>query len=85
MANPLSPSSELRSDFKTKDGVYRNLKECQLSKPRGQPLLGKELSETRISLVELKDMQGISEWIVFNSGRELFCYPYHGVQVVGTM
>ena len=84
MANPHSGtlSSELRSEFKTKDGVYKNLRMHQFSKPRGQPLLGKELSETRVSFVSVKDMQGLSEWIVFNSGRELLCYPFQGTQQV---
>lgn len=71
-------ASDIRSEFKTKDGVYKNIKANQFSKPRGHPLLGKELSETQISLVSVKDMQGLSEWVVFNSGRELFCYPFYG-------
>ena len=77
-----SNTSEVRYEFKTKEGVYKNLKTHQYSKARGQPLMGRELSETRISVVSVKDMQGLSEWIVFNSGRELLCYSFGGTQEV---
>ena len=80
--NQSSSSSDIRYEFKTKDGVYKNLTNHQFSKPRGQPLMGRELSETRVSVVSVKDMQGLFEWIVFNSGRELLCYPFEGAQQV---
>ncbi len=83
--NPSSHGPDIRYEFKTKDGIYKNLTSHQFCKPRGQPLLGRELSETRVSVVSVKDIQELYEWIVFNSGRELFCYPFQGtLQVSNT-
>lgn len=76
------PQSEIRTEFKTKEGYYRNLRSHRYSKPRGLPLLGKELSQTRVSVVSVKDMQGLSEWVLFNSGKEFFCYPFSATEKV---
>ena len=71
-----------RSEFKTKDGVYKKLQTHQYSKPKGFPLLGRDLSQTNVTLVTVKDMQGMSEWILFNSGREFYCYDFYGTEQV---
>ena len=81
----ITTPSDIRLQFKTKEGVYNNLKSHRYSKPRGQPLLGRDLSNTHISVVSVKDMQGLSEWIIFNSGRELLCYPFGGIAEVMKM
>lgn len=75
-------ASDLRIEFKTKEGIYKNLRDHRYSKPRGLPLLGKELSCSRITVVSVKDMQGLSEWLLFNSGRELYCYPFGATENV---
>lgn len=77
-----SPQPDIRVEFKTKEGYCKNLKSYRYSKSRGLPLLGKELSRTHISVVSVKDMQGYSEWILFNSGREFFCYPFSATEEV---
>lgn len=71
-------ASDLRTEFKAKEGVYKNVKSLQYCRPKRQPLIGDDLSPTRISLVTTKDAQGHSDLIVFNSGRELYCYPFEG-------
>ena len=77
-------SSDIRNEFKTKDGVYRKLQTHQYSKPKAFPLLGRDLSQTNVTLVTVKDMQGMSEWIMFNSGREFYCYDFYGVEQVSS-
>lgn len=82
---PRSPHPEYRIEFKTKEGIYKSLKTHRYSKARGGPLLGKELSRTDVSVVSVKDMQGYSEWILFNAGREFFCYPFFATEKVSNM
>lgn len=79
-----STPSDLRTEFKTKEGLYKNVKPLQYCRPKKQPLVGEELSPTRISLVTAKDARGQKEWMVFNSGRELYCYPFEGVERVSS-
>ena len=81
-ASSIPSGGDIRIEFKTKEGVYVNLKPYRYSKSRGLPLLGKELSQTKASIVSVKDMGGLSEWILFNSGREFYCYPFYATEKV---
>ena len=74
----------LRTEFKTKEGTYKNVKCFQYCRPNGQPLLGKELSPVSVSIVSCKDEEGLNEWIVFNSAKELYFYPFYGVRKVSS-
>ena len=71
--------SDIRSEFSTKEGVYRNIKASEHCRPSRQALLSKELSPVRVSLVGCKDSDGHHEWILFNSGKELYFYRFEGV------
>lgn len=71
-----------RTEFKTKEGVYRSIKTLEHCRPSRQPLLGKELSPVSVSFVSCKDKEGLSEWIAFNSAKELYFYPFYGVHKV---
>ena len=77
-------ASDLRTEFKTKEGIYKNVKSLQYCRPKRQPLIGEDLSPTRISLVTTQDAQGHTDLIVFNSGRELYCFPFEGAEIVST-
>ena len=71
--------SDVRSDFSTKEGAYRNVKASEHCRPSRQPLFGKELSPVQVSCVSCKGKDELCEWIVFNSGKELYFYPFQGV------
>lgn len=75
--------SEVRDDFSTKEGSYRNVKASLHCRPNRQPLFGKELSPVQVSMVSCKGKDGVCEWIVFNSGKELYFYRFEGVGKVG--
>lgn len=71
--------TDVRSDFSTKEGTYRNVKASEHCRPSRQPLFGKELSPVQVSCVSCKGKEGLCDWIVFNSGRELYFYSFQGV------
>lgn len=79
MATSKGSLSELRSEFSTKEGTYKNVKASEHCRPSRQPLFGKELSPVQVSTVSCKDRDGLCEWILFNSGKELYFYPFEGV------
>lgn len=83
MATSKPQHGEVRSEFSTKDGVYRNIKASEHCRPSGHPLIGKELSNVQVSFVSCKDKDGQKEWVVFNAAKELYFYPYEGVGKVG--
>ena len=71
--------SDIRTEFTTKEGVYRNIKASEHCRPNRQPLYGKELSSVKVSFASCKDKEGPYEWVLFNSGKELYFYPFDGV------
>ena len=75
--------TDIRTEFKTKEGIYKNLgRSYAYSKARKEALAGKELSPTKVTIVRTSDMQGQMEWIILNSGRELYCYRFYGTEQV---
>ena len=76
-------ASEVRNEFSTKEGVYKNAKASEHCRPSRQPLFGKELSQVQVSFVSCKDKDGLKEWMVFNAAKELYFYPFEGVGKVG--
>lgn len=78
--------SDIRTEFKTKEGIYKNLgTSFSYSKTRKESLAGKDLSPTRVTVVRTNDMQGQMEWIILNSGRELYCYRFYGAEQVSSL
>ena len=71
--------SDVRREFKTKEGVYKFIKASEHCRPSKQPLFGKELTQVQVSFVSCKDKDGFHEWVLFNSGKELYFYPFQGV------
>ena len=70
---------DVRTKLTTREGVYKNIRLSEHSRPSKQPLFGKELSQVQVSFVSCKDQDGQKEWILFNSGKELYFYPFEGV------
>ena len=78
-----SPPNDIRTEFKTKEGIYKNLgRNYTYSKSRKETLAGKELSPTKVTIVRTSDMQGQREFIILNSGRELYCFRFYGTEQV---
>lgn len=72
-----------RTEFFTREGVYKNVRASEYCRPSRQALFGKELSPVKVSFVNCKDKDGTGEWVVFNAGKELYVYPFEGVGKVG--
>lgn len=70
------------TSFRTKEGTYRknSFRYCRETKKAHS---GKELSSVAVSFVSCKDKDGSNDWITFNSAREYYFYPFHGVRKVG--
>ena len=79
----MSVRSHVQTDFRTEfsiiEGTYKNIRVSEHCRPSRQPLFGKELSQVKVSFVSCKDKDGLCEWIVFNSAKELYFYPFDGV------
>lgn len=75
----LSKYSEVRTEFSTKEGSYKNIKASEFCRPSRQPLFGREVSQVQVSFVSCKDRDGLREWVLFNAGKELYFYPFEGV------
>ncbi len=55
------------------------MKASEYSRPTRQALYGKELGSVQVSLVTCRGNDGVQEWIVFNSSKELYFYSFEGV------
>lgn len=77
--------AEFRTEFSIIEGTYKNIRVSEHCRPSRQPLFGKELSPVKVSFVSCKDKDGLCEWIVFNSAKELYFYPFDGVGKVNHM
>ncbi len=70
---------ETKTNFSTQEGFYRRVKASEYSRPTRQALYGKELGSVQVSLVTCRGNDGVQEWIVFNSSKELYFYSFEGV------
>ena len=64
---------EYRESFKTKEGVYHNLKSSTFSRPTKAPYFSKHSIPVSLSLVYTRGPNA-KGWIAFNVGKELYCY-----------
>jgi len=69
----MEKSPEYRESFKTKEGVYHNLKMSTYSKPTKAPYFSKHSVPVHLSLVHTRGPNA-KGWIAFNVGKELYCY-----------
>ena len=70
---------DMKTNFDTKEGFYSVANASEYCRPSRLALFGKEVSPVQISLVACKSKDGQQEWIVFNSSKELYFYPFEGV------
>ena len=64
---------DYRESFKTKEGVYHNSKMSTYSRPTKAPYFSKQSFPVHLSLVRTRETNA-KGWIVFNVGKELYCY-----------
>ena len=64
---------EYRESFKTKEGVYHNIKSSTYCRPTKAPYFSKLSLPVNLSLVHARGPNA-KGWIAFNVGKELYCY-----------
>jgi hypothetical protein len=69
------------TSFRTKEGTYKK-GSFQYCRETRKAHSGKELSPVTVSFVSCKDKEGTKEWITFNSAKEFYFYPFHGMRKV---
>ena len=74
-----SRHGEVRTEFSTKEGIYKNIKALEYCRPNKQALFGKELQPVQVSIASCKDKSRVLEWILFNAGREIYLYNFTGL------
>jgi WD40 repeat protein len=67
------------TSFRTKEGTYKK-GSFQYCRETRKAHSGKELSPVTVSFVSCKDKEGTKEWITFNSAKEFYFYPFHGMR-----
>lgn len=82
MASHKGPSSELKQQFATKEGVYRLMTLSEYSRPNKMPYSVQQCHPVRVSFVTVKEPGGCNDRIAFNVGRDLYFYIYKGVRKV---
>ncbi|KXJ17504.1 WD repeat-containing protein 20 isoform X2 [Exaiptasia diaphana] len=80
MASHKGPSSELKQQFVTKEGVYRLMTLSEYSRPNKMPYSVQQCHPVRVSFVTVKEPGGCNDRIAFNVGRDLYFYIYKGVR-----
>lgn len=69
------------TSFRTKEGTYKK-GSFQYCRETRKAHSGKELGPVTTSFVSCKDKEGTKEWIMFNSAKEFYFYPFHGMRKV---
>ena len=75
-----SVSSDCTS-FRTKEGTYKK-GTFQYCRETRKSHSGKEVAPVTVSFVSCKDKEGTNGWITFNSAKEFYFYPFHGMRKV---
>uniref|UniRef100_A0A3P9I9N3 WD repeat domain 20b n=1 Tax=Oryzias latipes TaxID=8090 RepID=A0A3P9I9N3_ORYLA len=73
--------NDVKSQFSTREGVYRLLTHSEYSRPNRMPFNSQGSNPVKVSFVNVNDQSGNDgERICFNVGRELYFYIYKGVR-----
>ncbi|CAG0914426.1 unnamed protein product [Notodromas monacha] len=82
-----SPFLEIKTQFSTREGIYKRINLAEYSKPIRIPYNTQPGASTpvRVSFVTIPDSSANDEKICFNVGRDLYVYPYKGIRKVGFM
>uniref|UniRef100_A0A8C1PHM0 WD repeat-containing protein 20 n=1 Tax=Cyprinus carpio TaxID=7962 RepID=A0A8C1PHM0_CYPCA len=73
-------SNEIKTQFSTREGVYKLLPNSEYSRPNRVPFNSQGSSPVKVSFVNVNDQSGNGERICFSVGRELYFYIYKGVR-----
>ncbi|KAM9571612.1 WD repeat-containing protein 20 isoform 2-T2 [Salvelinus alpinus] len=72
--------SEIKTQFTTREGVYKLLTHSEYSRPNRVPFNSQGSNPVKVSFVNVNDQSGNGDRICFNVGRELYFYIYKGVR-----
>ncbi|KAM6143522.1 WD repeat-containing protein 20-like isoform 2-T2 [Erethizon dorsatum] len=72
--------NEIKTQFTTPEGLYKQLQHSEYSRPNRVPFNSQRSKPVRVSFVNLNDQSGNGDRLCFNVGRELYFYIYNGVR-----
>ncbi|CAG5928216.1 unnamed protein product [Menidia menidia] len=72
--------NEIKTQFTTREGVYKLLTHSEYSRPNRVPFNSQGSNPVKVSFVNVNDQSGNGDRICFNVGRELYFYIYKGVR-----
>jgi len=75
---------EVRTQFQTRDGLYKLMTLSEYSRPSRIPLSGPSTILLRLSFASIMDSinNRVNDIISFNTGKELYSYWYNGPRKV---
>ena len=76
--------NEIKTQFTTREGVYKLLTHSEYSRPNRVPFNSQGSNPVKVSFVNVNDQSGNGDRICFNVGRELYFYIYKGVRKVNS-
>lgn len=74
--------NEIKTQFTTREGLYKLLSHSEYSRPNRVPFNSQGSNPVRVSFVNVNDQSGNGDRLCFNVGRELYFYIYKGVRKV---
>ena len=79
-------ADDIRTHFRTREGVYRLMKLSEYSRPTRSPPNGPNTTPFRIAFVSAPDSYNrrVDDLLAFIVGKELYVYYYNGVRKVRT-
>jgi len=79
-------ADDIRTHFRTREGVYRLMKLSEYSRPTRSPPNGPNTTPFRIAFVSAPDTYNrrVDDLLAFIVGKELYVYYYNGVRKVRT-
>ena len=79
-------ADDVRTHFRTREGVYRLMKLSEYSRPTRSPPNGPTTTPFRIAFVSAPDAHNrrVDDLLAFIVGKELYVYYYNGIRKVRT-
>ena len=79
-------ADDVRTHFRTREGVYRLMKLSEYSRPTRSPPNGPNTTPFRIAFVSAPDTYNrrMDDLLAFIIGKELYVYYYNGIRKVST-
>jgi len=77
-------TDDVRTHFRTREGVYRLMKLSEYSRPTCLPPNGPNTTQFRIAFVSAPDTYNrrVDDLLAFIIGKELYVYYYNGIRKV---